>query len=365
MTSPAAVFAYCRAGFEAEAGLDLARIAARAAIRLDVEAHPGAACVVARSPHVDVAAWDRACAAAPPVFARAIAIGGDAVALTAAPAAGARVDRVTPLVAAIETLAQQRSHAPPWRSVWLEYPDTNEGKALSPLARALAPRVEGELRARRALDERAPRRLRVFLADGQRAFVGTALAEHGDWPLGIPRLRMPRGAPSRSTLKLAEAFAAFLGDDETRLLRAGQRAVDLGAAPGGWTWQLVQRGLRVTAVDNGRLRGEVAGDPLVTHVRDDGLHWRPRRPVDWLVCDIVEQPLRIADLVAAWIADGAARRAIFNLKLPMKKRYDEVQRCEQRMAAVLRPTGAHWTLRLRQLYHDREEVTGYLARDRN
>ena len=73
-------------------------------------------------------------------------------------------------------------------------------------------------------------------------------------------------------------------------------------------------------------------DALVTHVREDAFRWRPRRPVDWLVCDVVEQPSRIAELVARWIADGAARRAIFNLKLPMKKRYDEVRRCMQRIA---------------------------------
>ena len=34
--------------------------------------------------------------------------------------------------------------------------------------------------------------------------------------MGIPRLRMPRGAPSRSTLKLAEAIQTFLGDDARR-----------------------------------------------------------------------------------------------------------------------------------------------------
>jgi 23S rRNA (cytidine2498-2'-O)-methyltransferase len=202
----------------------------------------------------------------------------------------------------------------------------------------------------------------VFLVDGATAYVGTSVAHDREWPLGIPRLRMPPGAPSRSTLKLAEAFATFLGDDEAALLRPGMRAVDLGAAPGGWTWQLAQRGIKVTAVDNGPLKGAIAGDALVTHRREDGLRWRPQRPVDWLVCDIVEQPIRIAELVARWIADGAARRAIFNLKLPMKKRYDEVRRCEQRIAEIVRGKGLRHTLRVRQLYHDREEVTAYLAR---
>ena len=180
--------------------------------------------------------------------------------------------------------------------------------------------------------------------------------------MGIPRLRMPGGAPSRSTLKLAEAFVTFLGEREPELLRAGMRAVDLGAAPGGWTWQLAHRGLRVTAVDNGPLKGDVLDDPLVTHLRADGLSYLPKRPVDWMVCDIAEQPSRIAALVARWIGEGHARQSIFNLKLPMKKRYDEVRRCEAIIRDALATAGMKHTLALRQLYHDREEVTGYLTR---
>jgi 23S rRNA (cytidine2498-2'-O)-methyltransferase len=110
------------------------------------------------------------------------------------------------------------------------------------------------------------------------------------------------------------------------------------------------------------MKGSVADDPLVTHLREDGLTWRPKRRVDWLVCDIVLQPIRIAELVARWIAEGAARHAIFNLKLPMKKRYDEVKRCEQRILEVTDRAGTKAELQIRQLYHDREEVTGSLAR---
>jgi 23S rRNA (cytidine2498-2'-O)-methyltransferase len=173
---------------------------------------------------------------------------------------------------------------------------------------------------------------------------------------------MPGGAPSRSTLKLAEALVTFLGDREPELLRPGMRAVDLGAAPGGWTWQLAHRGVRVTAVDNGPLKGTVREDPLVTHLRADGLAYLPKRQVDWMTCDIVEQPARIAALVARWIGEGHARHAIFNLKLPMKKRYDEVRRCESIIVAALAKSRVKHTLALRQLYHDREEVTGYVAR---
>ena len=56
--------------------------------------------------------------------------------------------------------------------------------------------------------------------------------------------------------------------------------------------------------------------------------------------------------------DGAAERALFNLKLPMKKRYEELRLCREAIARALgeRP----YSLRIKQLYHDREEVTVYL-----
>ena len=249
-------------------------------------------------------------------------------------------------------------------------PDTNDGKELSELTRSLGARLSNALRERGVL--RAPNttvattpaaNLHVLFPDGAHAYVGASAAPWASpWPMGIPRLRMPGGAPSRSTLKLAEAFVTFLGDRESDLVRAGMRAVDLGAAPGGWTWQLAYRGLRVTAVDNGPLKGAVRDDPLVTHLRADGLSYLPKRPVDWMVCDIVEQPARIANLAARWIGEGHARNAVFNLKLPMKKRYDEVQRCEAIIRDALAKGRVRHQLALRQLYHDREEVTGCVTR---
>jgi len=351
------VVAQCRAGFEPEAAADLAQVAAQAHCALDVDAPPGRGYVLARGDTLDRRRWSRAVAASPPIFIRSSFVGAGPLALVD-PARREKTDRVTPLIDAIVAMANA-----PYSAVWMEFPDTNEGKAMSVLARALLPRIEAHLREHAMLDPHATKRLHVFLEDGRHACVGTSDAATGSrWPMGIARLRMPRGAPARSTLKLAEAFIVFLGECETTLLRPGLRAVDLGSAPGGWTWQLAQRGLRVTSVDNGALKGEIASDPLVTHVRDDGLKWRPRRPVDWLVCDIVLQPKRIAALVAGWMADGAARRAIFNLKLPMKKRYDEVEHARVTISESLTRAGVRFELRFRQLYHDREEVTGYIAR---
>ena len=79
-----------------------------------------------------------------------------------------------------------------------------------------------------------------------------------------------------------------------------------------------------------------------------------------MVCDMVESPSRIAHLVSRWLAQGWCRESVFNLKLPMKKRWEEVERCRAIIDEAL--GGGGYYLRLKQLYHDREEVTGYIAR---
>ena len=270
-------------------------------------------------------------------------------------------DRVTPIVAAAKVwLAQQKITK--IGAVWIEYPDTNDGKALSKLAQALQLRIGLELTASGLIkkDDDAAPRLHVLLTPQREAFLALGdVQKSSSWPLGIARLKMPREAPSRSTLKLAEALHIFVGDNEERIMRPDMRAVDLGAAPGGWTWQLIHRGLHVTAIDNGTLKGELVDNALVKHLREDGFRYRPKRGVDWMVCDMVEQPARIAALVAMWFREGWTERCIFNLKLPMKKRLDEVTKCRAVIEQALQMSGREYEIRIKQLYHDREEVTGF------
>jgi 23S rRNA (cytidine2498-2'-O)-methyltransferase len=270
-------------------------------------------------------------------------------------------DRVTPIYEAAEKFLVACS-VEKINALRVEYPDTNDGKALSKLAQTLETRVAAKLVANGRIDEKNALlpTLHVLLTPERQAFLGLSDPQSSSaWRNGIPRLRMPRDAPSRSTLKLAEAFHVFLGGNEERLLQSEMRAVDLGAAPGGWTWQLIHRGLHVTAIDNGILRGELVDNALVRHLREDGFRYRPRKPVDWMVCDMVDQPVRIAQLVAMWMREGWTDRCIFNLKLPMKKRFEEVERCRAVIRAGMEANGRPYELRIKQLYHDREEVTGF------
>jgi len=361
--------AHCRAGFEVEAAHDLEAIATQAGTTVSVDAPPRRAFVIARPDYYARRRWAAALAAATPIFVRSLFVGGGPHALFDPGNTRGRPDRAAPLatrIAALRAAYPLPAPMPPFGELRLEVADTNEGKELSAITRGLATPLATALRASGALAAdnatQAPC-VHVLLVDGAHVYVGTSAAPWSSrWPMGIPRLAMPRGAPSRSTLKLAEAFVTFLGEREPELLRAGMKAVDLGAAPGGWSWQLARRGLRVTAVDNGPLKGDVAHDRRITHLARDGLTYRPPRPVDWMVCDIALSPARIAALVARWIADGDARRSIFNLKLPMKKRYDETLRCRALLEERVAQARIRYRLSLRQLYHDREEVTGYIER---
>ena len=261
-------------------------------------------------------------------------------------------DRIAPMLGA---LAGQ----PRFGELVMEHPDSDAGKPLAGLARSLGNALRPALRKAGVLSQRDdPRqpRLHVCMVSGDRALLASGdPADAAPWPLGIPRLRTHADAPSRSALKLEEALLVLLDEDERRrLLREGMRAADLGAAPGGWTWVLARNGVRVQAIDNGPLRQHVLDTGLVEHLRADGFAWQPRQPLDWMVCDMVEQPRRVAERMATWMREGWCRHAIFNLKLPMKKRWQETRLCLELFEAQ---AGVALEIRARQLYHDREEIT--------
>jgi len=270
-------------------------------------------------------------------------------------------DRLTPLLAAIPESPAQ------FGALYLEVPDTNEGKTFSGFAKRFQPILEERLRiSLRLTDDPALPRLHIFFPDNHHALLATSDPGNSSQSLnGIHRVSMAHDAPSRSYLKLAEAFEVFLNESEqANWLKPGMSAVDLGAAPGGWTWQLAQRGLKVTAIDNGPLKGAAATHTSIKHLRQDGFRFRPQRPVDWLVCDMVEQPQKVATLITEWLIGGFTQRAIFNLKLPMKKRVTALNTALDSVRTALITKGIRFRMEAKQLYHDREEVTIFLARIR-
>jgi 23S rRNA (cytidine2498-2'-O)-methyltransferase len=272
-------------------------------------------------------------------------------------------DKLAPITATLAELLGACDFSGQVSQVLAEAPDTSDTEGLTAFLTSFSKPLENYLKKNMQIPaEKGALRLHVFFLNYSLVHLGFShINKSSSRPCGIPRLRFPKEAPSRSTLKLEEAFLVLLeAHERAQLLTSGSTAVDLGAAPGGWTWQLVKRSFLVTAIDNANMDKALMESGLVEHLRHDGFSFAPKKPVDWMVCDMVEQPTRIAKLTAEWFRENRCQHAIVNLKLPMKKRYDEVQKC----LAIMRDAVPGTTLKVRckQLYHDRDEVTCFISR---
>ena len=104
----------------------------------------------------------------------------------------------------ISVLLEALADYPQAGSLWLEVFDTNEGKELSGFCKKFeAPLRKALSKAGKLVEDRLKPRLLLTFKSGREVFLGLAEADNSAfWPMGIPRLKFPREAPSRSTLKL-------------------------------------------------------------------------------------------------------------------------------------------------------------------
>ncbi len=154
------------------------------------------------------------------------------------------------------------------------------------------------------------------------------------------------GPPSRAYLKLWEALTR-LGTHPG----PGDRCLDLGASPGGWTWVLATLGASVRAVDKAPLDPRVVAMPGVEPVVESAFALAPE-PVAWLVCDVVAYPARLFDLVQRWIAAGVTRRIVCTVKFQGAADHATADK----FAAL--PHG-----QLVHLFHNKHELTFLWPRD--
>jgi 23S rRNA (cytidine2498-2'-O)-methyltransferase len=153
------------------------------------------------------------------------------------------------------------------------------------------------------------------------------------------------GPPSRAYLKLWEACTRI---DAWPL--PGERCIDLGAAPGGWTWALARLGARVVAVDKAPLEAAIAAMPGVEERHESAFGLAPE-PTDWLFSDVVAYPARLYSLVERWIAAGAAGRIVCTVKFQGETDHAAAEA----FAAI--PGAA-----LMHLFHNKHELTFVWAR---
>lgn len=164
-----------------------------------------------------------------------------------------------------------------------------------------------------------------------------------------PLVELREGPPSRAYRKLWEALVT-LG----RFPQPGQRAVDLGASPGGWTWLLAQLGCEVTAIDKAPLHPAVDALPGVAWLQGSAFGVDPAAvcqrwgggPPAWVCCDIICYPERLFGLLDRWRALTPAPTVICTVKFQGATDHDVTDRLRSLPGA-----------RLTHLFHNRHELT--------
>jgi 23S rRNA (cytidine2498-2'-O)-methyltransferase len=156
---------------------------------------------------------------------------------------------------------------------------------------------------------------------------------------------------SRAEFKLIEALRKF------RLNLPKGRALDLGAAPGGWTRVLADAGMQVVAIDPAELDKKVASHRNVTHVKMQAKDYISDGEFDLFVNDMnidPEDSARIMMQLASHLKPEAY--AIMTVKLVIRN----PARLLANVAPILEP--AFDILNVKNLFHNRLEVTMLLRR---
>ncbi len=165
------------------------------------------------------------------------------------------------------------------------------------------------------------------------------------WPRAVMGLREfvedKNEPPSRAYLKLWEMFSLGIVPP-----RSGQRVLDLGAAPGGWTWVLSQMGCDVTAFDKGRL--ELAASPRIHFREQDVFQLSPADwPVDWLFCDMITEPKKLQALLHRWLAVWPHLRCVCSVKFKGATDFAMIEQFLKDFPGS----------RVQHLYHNKHELT--------
>ena len=182
---------------------------------------------------------------------------------------------------------------------------------------------------------------------------------HGPWPGGVPYVPPVDQAPSRAYCKLEEALHwADLSP------RPGEIAVELGAAPGGASFALLERGLDVHGIDPGPMAPNVLGY-YGPHNNRFVHHRAPADDVDrrslpprfhWLLMDVNLAPMIALGHAERYVAFAQGLRgAILTLKLD-----DGVFAALPRLLERVRKLGAA-SLRVTQLPSHRHEIVAILT----
>lgn len=177
-----------------------------------------------------------------------------------------------------------------------------------------------------------------------------AAAPETRWPGGVPPLVTPPDMISRAYLKLAEALAW-----SELPVRAGDRCIEIGSAPGGACQLLLERGCVVTGIDPAEMDARVLAHPNSTHLRARAKDLKRSTFVGcrWLMSDANVAPNYTLDTVEAIVThrDVRIEGLVLTLKLTNAAFVEQLPAVAERV----RKWG-YARVRVRQLAYNRREL---------
>jgi 23S rRNA (cytidine2498-2'-O)-methyltransferase len=196
----------------------------------------------------------------------------------------------------------------------------------------------------------------------QKGYLGISTAEENlsSWSGGARHFAHTTEEISRAEFKLLEALEVFGVS-----LPSQGRALDLGAAPGGWTRLLLDSGVHVVAVDPANLDVRLKKRPRLEHYQGYAENYLEEALKKHYKFDIIVNDMRMDAREAARLLTRAARclrpdgLIISVLKLPHATH--EINPLATLHSALKILSTYYDTVQARQLFHNRQEVTVVLA----
>lgn len=149
---------------------------------------------------------------------------------------------------------------------------------------------------------------------------------HERYPLNELHFEEDKNAPSRAYLKLWELF--------TRIRKApkiDETCLDLGSAPGGWTYVLEKLQAKITSVDRAPLDPKLAQSSRIQHLIKDAFSVKPEdfESLDWFFSDVICYPAKLAEFLQPWVKSGKVKNFVCTLKFQAATDWDSIRSFEK------------------------------------
>ena len=205
------------------------------------------------------------------------------------------------------------------------------------------------------VDLETPAKTVVVQIFQDRAYVGVTLTEN----LLVKEIKKFRKYPkgerpfTRAEFKLREALKAFQVE-----VNKGYKALDVGAAPGGWTKVLAEVAQKVVAVDPAELHPTLGEFENVEHlkIRAEDL------PAEYTGFDLLTNDMNISPLESAAIMNALSARLRDGGEVIMTVKFVTRNRRGHIREAVEALSSHYQDIKVRRMPHNKNETTIYMKK---